>query len=134
MSRSRPAASCRRKGRRVSQADADSRPRRSLSGYGRERVRPIDESRRRRVQSHIEISLTKRASAASAHPTSKRAKYMAGRSPIIIDAFAAGAAIFALAPGLSTSVQRAAGIGPQDKANVAKSAATEASSDVLPMD
>jgi membrane fusion protein, heavy metal efflux system len=59
---------------------------------------------------------------------------MAGRSPIIICAFAAGAAIFALAPGLSTSVQRAAGIGPQDKANVAKSAATEASSDVLPMD
>ena len=59
---------------------------------------------------------------------------MAGRSPIIIIAFAAGAAIFALAPGLSTSVQRATGIGPQDKANIAKSAATEISSDVLPMD
>jgi cobalt-zinc-cadmium efflux system membrane fusion protein len=59
---------------------------------------------------------------------------MAGRSPIIIIAFAAGAAIFALAPGLSTSVQRATGIGPQDKANIAKSAATEVSSDVLPMD
>jgi cobalt-zinc-cadmium efflux system membrane fusion protein len=59
---------------------------------------------------------------------------MAGRSPIIICAFAAGAAIFAFAPGLSTSVQRAAGIGPQEKANVAKYAATEVSSDVLPMD
>jgi cobalt-zinc-cadmium efflux system membrane fusion protein len=59
---------------------------------------------------------------------------MAGRSPIIIIAFAAGAAIFALAPGLSTSVQRVAGIGPQEKTNVTKSAATEASSDVLRMD
>ncbi len=41
---------------------------------------------------------------------------MASRSTIIVFAFLAGAAIFALAPGLSTTVQRAVGIGTETKA------------------
>jgi membrane fusion protein, heavy metal efflux system len=40
---------------------------------------------------------------------------MMRRSTIVALAFAAGAAIFALAPGVSTTVQRAVGIGPQSK-------------------
>jgi cobalt-zinc-cadmium efflux system membrane fusion protein len=51
---------------------------------------------------------------------------MASRSTIIVFSFLAGAAIFALAPGLSTTVQRAIGIGQQNKtANSAKQATSE---------
>lgn len=40
---------------------------------------------------------------------------MMSRSTIVVLAFLAGAAIFAFAPGLSTTVQRAVGMGPQTK-------------------
>ena len=49
---------------------------------------------------------------------------MASRSTIIVVAFLAGAAIFALAPGLSTTVQRAVGIGTETKAKAPSKAAT----------
>jgi cobalt-zinc-cadmium efflux system membrane fusion protein len=53
---------------------------------------------------------------------------MASRPTIVVLAFFAGAAIFALAPGLSTSMQRIVGIGPQDEpARSAKSPAPEVS-------
>src|SRR6266496_2101112 len=59
---------------------------------------------------------------------------MASRSTIIILSFLAGAAIFALAPGLSTTVQRAIGIGQQNKtANSAKQATPEPTAGTLPM-
>lgn len=59
---------------------------------------------------------------------------MASRSTTIVLAFAAGAAIFALAPGLSTTVQRAVGIGLQNKtAAPSKPAAPEPVSGLLPM-
>jgi len=59
---------------------------------------------------------------------------MAGRSTIIVLAFVAGAAIFALAPGLSTAVQRAVGIGaPAKTAAPSKSAAPEPVAALLPM-
>ena len=59
---------------------------------------------------------------------------MASRSTIIILSFATGAAIFALAPGLSTTVQRAVGIGTTTKiATAAKPAASEPASGSLPM-
>jgi cobalt-zinc-cadmium efflux system membrane fusion protein len=59
---------------------------------------------------------------------------MANRSTIIVLAFAAGAAIFALAPGLSTTVQRAVGIGaPSKPATSSKVAAAEPVSGSLPM-
>jgi cobalt-zinc-cadmium efflux system membrane fusion protein len=59
---------------------------------------------------------------------------MANRPTIIVIAFVAGAAIFALAPGLSTSVQRMVGIGSQTKpAITAKPAAPEPSGRLLPM-
>jgi cobalt-zinc-cadmium efflux system membrane fusion protein len=59
---------------------------------------------------------------------------MASRSTIIVVAFVAGAAIFALAPGLSTTVQRAVGIGTQTKATASSKATTaEPASGLLPM-
>src|SRR6266700_1332670 len=59
---------------------------------------------------------------------------MASRSTIIIPAFMAGAAIFALAPGLSTTVQRAVGIGTETKATASSKATTaEPVSGSLPM-
>jgi membrane fusion protein, heavy metal efflux system len=59
---------------------------------------------------------------------------MANRPTIIVIAFVAGAAIFALAPGLSTSVQRMVGIGSQTKpAITAKPEAPEPSGRHLPM-
>ena len=59
---------------------------------------------------------------------------MASRSTMIVLAFAAGAAIFALAPGLSTTVQRAVGIGaPARTAASSKPAAPESASGLLPM-
>jgi membrane fusion protein, heavy metal efflux system len=59
---------------------------------------------------------------------------MANRPTIIVIAFMAGAAIFALAPGLSTSVQRMVGIGSQTKpAITTKPAAPEPSVRLLPM-
>jgi cobalt-zinc-cadmium efflux system membrane fusion protein len=59
---------------------------------------------------------------------------MASRSTILALAFAAGAAIFALAPGLSTTVQRAVGMGPQTKtATPPKPSAPEPISDLLAM-
>jgi cobalt-zinc-cadmium efflux system membrane fusion protein len=59
---------------------------------------------------------------------------MASRSTIIVLSFAAGAAIFALAPGLSTTVQRVVGIGtPARTAAPAKPAAPEPASGLLPM-
>jgi cobalt-zinc-cadmium efflux system membrane fusion protein len=59
---------------------------------------------------------------------------MASRSIIIVLSFAAGAAIFALAPGLSTTVQRAVGIGtPTRTATAAKPAGSEPASGSLPM-
>ena len=45
---------------------------------------------------------------------------MASRSTIIVFAFLAGAAVFALAPGLSTAVQRSVGIGTETKAKASK--------------
>jgi membrane fusion protein, heavy metal efflux system len=59
---------------------------------------------------------------------------MANRSTIIVVAFAAGAAIFALVPGLSTTVQRAVGLGaPAKTASPSKPAAPEPASGQLPM-
>jgi len=59
---------------------------------------------------------------------------MASRSTIIVVAFMAGAAIFALAPGLSTAVQRAVGIGAPAKTAVpSKPAAPEPAATLLPM-
>ena len=59
---------------------------------------------------------------------------MASRSTIIIVAFVAGAAIFALAPGLSTTVQRAVGIGAQTKTGTSsKPSVPELVSGLLPM-
>src|SRR5713226_6471204 len=59
---------------------------------------------------------------------------MASRSTIIVLAFVAGAAIFAFAPGLSTTVQRAVGIGTPTKTVIAsKPAASEPTSGSLPM-
>jgi len=59
---------------------------------------------------------------------------MASRSTIIVVAFMAGAAIFALAPGLSTAVQRAVGIGaPAKTAAPSKPAAPEPAAARLPM-
>jgi len=59
---------------------------------------------------------------------------MASRSTIIVFAFLAGAAIFALAPGLSTTVQRAVGIWTETKAKASSKAATaEPVSGSLPM-
>jgi cobalt-zinc-cadmium efflux system membrane fusion protein len=59
---------------------------------------------------------------------------MASRSTIIVLSFAAGAAIFAFAPGLSTTVQRAVGIGaPTKTAAAAKPAASESPPGALPM-
>jgi cobalt-zinc-cadmium efflux system membrane fusion protein len=59
---------------------------------------------------------------------------MANRSTIIVVAFAAGAAIFALVPGLSTTVQRAVGLGaPAKTASPSKPAAPEPASGRLPM-
>jgi membrane fusion protein, heavy metal efflux system len=60
---------------------------------------------------------------------------MAGRSPIIVCAFVAGAAIVAFTPGLSTTLQRAVGIGmhPTTAASPTKTDAPEASSVLIPM-
>ena len=59
---------------------------------------------------------------------------MMSRSTIVVLAFAAGAAIFALAPGLSTTVQRAVGMGPQTKTALSpKPSAPEPISGLLPM-
>src|SRR5437762_1885828 len=59
---------------------------------------------------------------------------MASRSTIIVFAFLAAAAIFALAPGLSTAIQRAVGIGTETKAKASSKAATaEPASSSLPM-
>ena len=59
---------------------------------------------------------------------------MASRSTIIVFAFVAGAAIFAFAPGLSTAVQRAVGIGTPTKTAIAsKPVASEPTSGSLPM-
>jgi cobalt-zinc-cadmium efflux system membrane fusion protein len=60
---------------------------------------------------------------------------MAGRSPIIVCAFAAGAAIVAFTPGLSTTLQRAVGIGMKTTMAVSpiKTNAPEPNSAVIPM-
>ena len=59
---------------------------------------------------------------------------MASRSTIIILSFLAGAAIFAFAPGLSTTVQRTIGMGQQNKtANSAKQITSEPAAGLLPM-
>src|SRR5215212_8596836 len=59
---------------------------------------------------------------------------MASRSTIIVFAFLAGAAIFALAPGLSTNVQQAVGIGTETKAKAStKPQAPEPAPGLLPM-
>src|SRR5258705_10651484 len=59
---------------------------------------------------------------------------MASRSTIIVLSFAAGAAIFALAPGFATTVPRAVGIGmPTRTPAPAKPAASEPASGSLPM-
>lgn len=59
---------------------------------------------------------------------------MMSRSTIVVLAFAAGAGIFALAPGLSTTVQRAVGMGPQTKIALSpKPSAPEPISGLLPM-
>ena len=59
---------------------------------------------------------------------------MASRSTIIVLSFAAGATIFALAPGLSTTVQRAVGIGTTTKtAAASKPARSEPIPNSLPM-
>src|SRR5258705_9675235 len=57
---------------------------------------------------------------------------MASRSTIIVLSFLAGAAIFALAPGLSTSVQRVVGMGQQSKTS-SKTTAPELVPGLLPM-
>ena len=59
---------------------------------------------------------------------------MANRPTIVVIAFVTGAALFALAPGLSTSVQRMVGIGSQTRpAITAKPAAPEPSVRIIPM-
>lgn len=59
---------------------------------------------------------------------------MMSRSTIGVLAFAAGAAIFALAPGLLTTVQRAVGMGPQTEIAISsRPLAPEPISDHLPM-
>jgi cobalt-zinc-cadmium efflux system membrane fusion protein len=59
---------------------------------------------------------------------------MANRSTIIVVAFMAGAAIFALAPGLSTTIQRAVGMGTETRtATASKRTAPEPVSGLLPM-
>src|SRR5712675_1847514 len=58
---------------------------------------------------------------------------MANRSTTIVVAFVAGAAIFALAPGLSTTVQRAIGIGPQNKTTASSKPGPPEISGLLPM-
>ena len=59
---------------------------------------------------------------------------MTSRSIIIVLSFAAGAAIFAFAPGLSTTVQRAVWLGtPTRPAIASKPAAPEPASGLLPM-
>lgn len=59
---------------------------------------------------------------------------MMSRSTIVVLAFLAGAAIFALAPGLSTTVQRAVGMGPQTKVAISsRLSAPEPISGLLPM-
>ena len=59
---------------------------------------------------------------------------MARRSTVVVVAFVAGATIFAFAPGLSTTVQRAVGMGPQNKTVASsKASAAEPLSGVLPM-
>jgi cobalt-zinc-cadmium efflux system membrane fusion protein len=60
---------------------------------------------------------------------------MAGRYSIVVLAFAAGAAIVALMPGLSTTLQRVVGIGAQTKiaANSPKPKAPEVSPSMVPM-
>ena len=59
---------------------------------------------------------------------------MASRSTIIVLSFVAGAAIFAFAPGLSTTVQRAVGIGQQNKTTTpSKPTAPEPVPGLLPM-
>src|SRR4051812_29043192 len=68
----------------------------------------------------------------AAGPASEGA--MASRTISIILSFVAGAAIFAFAPGLSTTVQRAIGIGQQNKTvNSAKQATPEPAAGALPM-
>jgi cobalt-zinc-cadmium efflux system membrane fusion protein len=59
---------------------------------------------------------------------------MANRSTIIVVAFVAGAAIFALAPGLSTTVQRAVGIAAPAKSTASsKPTTSQPASGLLPM-
>ena len=59
---------------------------------------------------------------------------MANRSTIIVVAFVAGAAIFALAPGLSNTIQRAVGIGAPARTTAAsKPTAPEPLTGLLPM-
>jgi membrane fusion protein, heavy metal efflux system len=60
---------------------------------------------------------------------------MAGRPTIIVLAFAAGAAIVAFTPGLSTTLQRAVGIGAERKiaSSPTKTAALGANSALIPM-
>jgi cobalt-zinc-cadmium efflux system membrane fusion protein len=59
---------------------------------------------------------------------------MANRSTIIVVAFVAGAAIFALAPGLSTTVQRAVGIAAPAKSTASsKPMTSQPASGLLPM-
>src|SRR6266566_2465900 len=61
---------------------------------------------------------------------------MTGRPTIIVFAFALGAAIVAFAPGVSTTLQRAVGIGAQTKpgASQNKSDSPEANSALISMD
>src|SRR6266436_6818125 len=59
--RSGAAAACRRKGHRASQADFDSRSRRSLPRHCRKWIRQIDKSPRRRIQGHLEVPLIRHA-------------------------------------------------------------------------
>jgi cobalt-zinc-cadmium efflux system membrane fusion protein len=59
---------------------------------------------------------------------------MASRSTIIVLSFTAGAALFAFAPGLSTAVQRVAGIGTPPKPTISsKAASSEPVAGLLPM-
>src|SRR5712671_3053587 len=60
---------------------------------------------------------------------------MPGRPTIVVVAFAAGAAIVAFTPGLSTTLQRAVGIGKQTiaAANPVKTDAPETGSALIPM-
>ncbi|MEO6945369.1 MAG: hypothetical protein ABI150_01920 [Nitrobacter sp.] len=59
---------------------------------------------------------------------------MMSRSTIGVLAFAAGAAIFALPPGLLTTLQRAVGMGPQTKIAISsRPSVPEPISDLLPI-